>query len=311
MYSTAAPGSPKSQLGPGENSPPNASPNTQTTSSPGRRGQAGRLGPAAPGSDEQHDPEPDLDPHHGGGGRDRVTLPDADADRAQAGDPPRGPSARGLEDVRRQAQGHVRLELQDPVDQPEQAEADPEHTMTGGLDGRARRRAGHDGRLSRPHGASVLHRSHDVPGDRDENPDEQDGQELLEECVVERRNDDGVVVPGGVTHTGHRSSLPCVASARTLSGGQRPGRLRGVQDTEGLAGGDRRTADSARSPPGVAPATSATLDPGSFSGGCRALRGTVRRRRDPACPARGPSPDGWRMLGPDEQELAGGPDRSS
>ena len=85
---------------------------------PGHAGQPGQPARDAAWRGEQPQPDAYLYPHRCGAGLDRVVGPGGAGPIDQVLDPDRGTGRGRLDDLGRQARGHTRLGLQQPVEQP-------------------------------------------------------------------------------------------------------------------------------------------------------------------------------------------------
>ena len=119
-------------------------------------------------------------------------------------DPRGGRGRRRSDDLGRQAHGHARLELQQSVEQPHEAEGDAEEAAAGRLgQWRGRRRV--ENGLAAGHGPAVLHGPELVPGDEQDGHHDQHDDPLGGQLVVEL-GDDGRVA-------GSRRASPFRSSA--------------------------------------------------------------------------------------------------
>ena len=100
---------------------------------PADAGQPGQPGQRAARRQQHPQADPDLDPHRRGAGLHRVIGPGGAAHVHQALHPLRRGRRQGLDDLRREPDRHLRLGLQDPVEDPQQAEADAQQPTPGGL----------------------------------------------------------------------------------------------------------------------------------------------------------------------------------
>ena len=93
---------------------------------PAHAGQPGQPGPRPPGRENQPGADPDLDPYRGRARLDGVIGPDRPAPVDHVLHPPRRSGGCRLDDLRGQPPGHLRLRLQDPVDDPDHPEPHPQ-----------------------------------------------------------------------------------------------------------------------------------------------------------------------------------------
>ena len=187
--------------------PPNASPKTHTTSPQPALARPAEPRPPAPGGDDEPEAEPHLDPDGGRGGLDRMVGPDGDAAVHEVLDPPGRGGGRRLDHAGGKAQRHGRLELQEPVEDPQAAESETEDAP-GGRFGRCETRS-RRGTSARPCSFSLRYwtvrttlkpmaqRAHD----------QEDDQELVEQSRMEGRDDEGVARLHRATHAGHALAL--------------------------------------------------------------------------------------------------------
>ena len=161
---------------------------------PGHAGQRRQPERPAPHGEDQPQPDADLDPDRRRRGRDRVVAPDAGAPVDHA-DHPAGRSGVGPLQQGRHAPRHLRLRLQQAVEHPEGAEADPQQLARAGLTP--------DG--VRPPGAD--RRSHDGPRRDHEDEDQRDDQRLLQQRRAERGDEDRAGRARARVHARHAATL--------------------------------------------------------------------------------------------------------
>ena len=139
---------------------------------PADASQPGQPGQQTAGCGEYPDADPDLDPHGGRSGLHRVIRPVSPGPVHHLLDPVRGTRRGGLDDLRGQPDGHLRLGLQDPIEDPQQAEPDPQHLPPGRLRHGRRRRAAGGGLSGQP-------RPHGDPGEAEQREDQQRDDSLV------------------------------------------------------------------------------------------------------------------------------------
>ena len=149
--------------------------------------------PAAHGEDHP-EPDADLDPDRRRGGRDGVVAPDVRAPVHQV-DHPAGRSGVGRLELGGHAPRHLRLRLEQAVEHPQGAEADPQQLPRAGLT---------------PGGVRALvadRRSHDGPRRQHEDEDQRDDQRLLQQRRAERRDEDRAGRARARVHARHAATL--------------------------------------------------------------------------------------------------------
>ncbi len=170
---------------------------------PARAGQPGEPGRPASGRSDQPGPDAELDPDRRGAGLDRVIRPAGPGPVHQVLDPAGGTRRGRLDDLGRQPGRHGRLRLEQPVEDPDDAEPDPQqppgHGLAAGL----------------PAGPGCLPGG---PGGRNPLPDadpghpergEQGGHDepLVQQRGLERRDQDRVADVETGVHAWHRACL--------------------------------------------------------------------------------------------------------
>ena len=232
-------------MSPGANRPPNASPKTHTT-----RPQPTLTTPAPwdhrpRGATRRSRPTPNwihtADAAASAGWRDQAVAPKCTRPCTQPGDVEAG----GPEHVRRQAQRHLRLELQQAVDDPQGAEADtqdpPGHGLGAGLGTRSGQRP------AGGQGPAVLHGPEHVPGGEEEDEDHEDDRTLTDEGRVERLDDDGVTRSRRSPHARHHR-VPSLRTVVTLPSAYRPGPFAPGAPRARIRGRRRPSSDAAGIP---------------------------------------------------------------
>src|ERR1019366_9513217 len=148
---------------------------------PAVRGQAAQAGPRAPGPGEQPDANPDLAPDGRRRGVDRMIGPSPHAPVRYLLHPSRRPRRSGLDHLRREAERHRLLGLQDAVEDPQDADADAQHAARWRLGERGRRRGPGAPRAGsrNPFPGTDPHQ-----GEQEEN--QQDNDPLMDESRAER-----------------------------------------------------------------------------------------------------------------------------
>ena len=196
--------------------------------------QPGQPGQRTAGRDDQPEADPHLNPHRGGAGLHRVVGPGGAADVHQVLHPARRASRRRLDHLGREPDRHLRLGLQDPVEDPYQAEPDAQQTPPGRL-GRGGRRCLR--RRACPGGGGARQSGPDGdPGQAHQAEDEQGDQPLVHQRRLERRDHGRVGEVESGAHPGHdRTSI--ISGSPPVSAGPEACRVGGC----GPAGGDRRT----------------------------------------------------------------------
>ena len=204
------------------------SPNTHTRQRPPDAHRPADPRPATAHHEQQPQAQPELDPHGGDGGLHRVVFPHAQPPVHHAHQP-RGAALRGgHHDVFGEAERHVRLDLQRSVQQPQQAEADPQHPPGGRLGCSFHRGCHGAARLTLtippppPFSSLSLARSilrawvgeqrEDQPADNQQHGDHDECEDqhlrLRGEAVVEGGHDQAFVDPLAVgAHPAHSSAL--------------------------------------------------------------------------------------------------------
>src|SRR5271154_7591945 len=110
--------------------------------------------------------------------------PDTDAVVDEVLHPPRGSGGRRLYDAGRQPQRHRRLELEEPVEDPEASKADPEDPP-GGRFRCGRAPGGGEGALPLRFEPTVLDRPDHVESDGTQRAEDENNEELKKERRVE------------------------------------------------------------------------------------------------------------------------------
>ena len=169
---------------------------------PADTGETAQARPPAAGCDEEPQPEPDLDPDRRRRRLDRMVGPDGHAAVDEVLDPARRAGGRRLDHAGREAQGHGRLQLEQPVEDPEAAEADAEDPP-GGRFGRREARGRRERILAVLLQPPVLDGPHDVEADGAQRAHQEDEEQLVEERRVEGRDDEGVTGLERAAHAGH------------------------------------------------------------------------------------------------------------
>ena len=149
---------------------------------PADAGRPGQPGPGPARGDDEPAANADLDPDARGAGLDGVIRPGGAAPVDQVLHPRRRCRRGRLDDLGGQAAGHLRLRLQDPVEDPQQAEPDAQQPPSPGFRRRARR-------ARRP---ALGGRRGDPPGTR-RGPDEpqEDDRDESDGALVEQRRPEG------------------------------------------------------------------------------------------------------------------------
>ena len=119
-------GSAEQQREPGSEDPAEGAAERPHHEPPSGRDQSGTLAPLPTGCHQQQQSDADLDPHRRRSGDRRVICPDGDPRIDQVAHPLRRRCRRRLDDCGRKTARHAGLQLQQPVEEPEEAERDPE-----------------------------------------------------------------------------------------------------------------------------------------------------------------------------------------
>ena len=153
--------------------------------SPRQAGQPGEPGrPAARREDQPH-AEADLDPDGRRAGLDRVVGPDGAAPVHQVLHPGRRGRRGRLDDLLRQAARHLRLRLQDPVEHPQDPEADPQQAPRARLVPRG-------ARVGRRRAVSAGPGPRCAPRHQEQHEDERDDDPLMHQRRPEGGDDRGI-----------------------------------------------------------------------------------------------------------------------